>query len=375
MPETAAHRIFVSYARSDADFVLRVAGALRGDGRHVWVDQLDIPKGARWDTEVEKALQACSCLLVVLSAASVKSQNVLDEVSYAIGEGRSVLPILLQPCSIPFRLKRLQYIDFTTDFGAGFTQLVAALDSLPPPEPGPGDESAAQAARPQPERADLPRATPPLSEAPGTAEAAGTTRRRIPKAVIGACIAAAVVVVYLIFASPTPDVPRSAPSREPEARVAPTVESSPPAAQAEQPRPAPPTAEPPAITNAMLTAFVDRYIDAENRANAELLLAFYDERVDYFGQKSVGKDFILKDKQAYYRRWPVVENRRTSEIGVQRLSGEEGARVSYAIRYQVSNPNRSETKSGAANDELTLRFADGRLLIAGQRQQFVNATN
>jgi hypothetical protein len=57
MPETT-HRIFFSYARSDAPFVLSVANGLRKLGLPVWVDQLDIPKGARWDDEVEKALKA-----------------------------------------------------------------------------------------------------------------------------------------------------------------------------------------------------------------------------------------------------------------------------------------------------------------------------
>jgi hypothetical protein len=128
------HKTFFSYTRSDATFVLRVASALRAEGRRVWVDQLDIPKGARWDDEVENALKDCSCLLVVLSPASAKSQNVLDEVSYALDEKRTVLPILLQAGSIPFRLKRLQYIDFTGDFDAAYRQLVAALDALPLPE-------------------------------------------------------------------------------------------------------------------------------------------------------------------------------------------------------------------------------------------------
>lgn len=130
----ATHRIFFSYSRSDAAFVLKVASALRAEGRQVWVDQLDIPKGARWDDEVENALKACSCLLVVLSPTSAKSQNVLDEVSYALDEKRPVLPLLLHAGSIPFRLKRLQYIDFTVDFDAAYRQLVAALDALPLPK-------------------------------------------------------------------------------------------------------------------------------------------------------------------------------------------------------------------------------------------------
>ena len=129
MPD-AIHKVFFSYSRSDAEFVLKVAKALRKEGRYIWVDQLDIPKGGRWDEEVEKALKASSGLLVALSPASSQSQNVLDEVSYALDEKKVVIPILLQSGNIPFRLKRLQYIDFTGDFDDAYQQLIAALDAL-----------------------------------------------------------------------------------------------------------------------------------------------------------------------------------------------------------------------------------------------------
>lgn len=70
MADAASSIVFFSYARGDAGFVLGLATRLRQDGRGVWVDQLDIPKGARWDVEVERALKACTCLLAVLSPAS-----------------------------------------------------------------------------------------------------------------------------------------------------------------------------------------------------------------------------------------------------------------------------------------------------------------
>jgi hypothetical protein len=53
-------KVFLSYARPDADFALRLASDLRVAGVDLWVDQLDIPKGAIWDLEVQRALQACS---------------------------------------------------------------------------------------------------------------------------------------------------------------------------------------------------------------------------------------------------------------------------------------------------------------------------
>jgi hypothetical protein len=141
---TQSVTVFFSYARSDADFVLQVTKSLRDDGVGVWIDQLDIPSGARWDESVESALRECSCLVVVMSPASVSSPNVLDEVSYALEDHKTVVPLLLAKCSIPFRLKRIQHVDFTLGYELGYKQLLAALRRLRPPET-PEPEPAAKA--------------------------------------------------------------------------------------------------------------------------------------------------------------------------------------------------------------------------------------
>jgi hypothetical protein len=100
------------------------------------LDQLDIPLGARWDRAVEEALHASPCLLVVLSPASVASDNVMDEVSLGLETDKRIVPILFKDCDIPFRLKRFQYIDFRPGYDDGFKRLVQALnpvDQLPTP--------------------------------------------------------------------------------------------------------------------------------------------------------------------------------------------------------------------------------------------------
>jgi TIR domain len=120
-------RVFLSYARADAEFALHLGADLRAAGVNLWVDQLDIPKGAIWDHEVERALQASSHVLVVLSPAAVNSHNVMDEVSFALEERKTVVPVLFQPCNRPFRLRRLQYVDFTDDYRNGLSALTHAL--------------------------------------------------------------------------------------------------------------------------------------------------------------------------------------------------------------------------------------------------------
>ena len=129
-------KIFFSYARADSEFVLKLAEELRSIGTNLWLDQLDIPGGTRWDDAVEEALHASPCLLVVLSPASVTSDNVKDETSFGLENRKTIVPVLYKDCAIPFRLKRLQYIDFRVGYDDGFKRLVQALkpvDQLPRP--------------------------------------------------------------------------------------------------------------------------------------------------------------------------------------------------------------------------------------------------
>ena len=106
---------FISYSRVNSDFAVNIAKDLRSAGFDIWLDQLDIPTGSRWDDELEKALDRCSTFLIVLSPESIKSQNVKDEIGYAIDGGKHILPVLIKNCKIPLRLRRFQFVDFTDD--------------------------------------------------------------------------------------------------------------------------------------------------------------------------------------------------------------------------------------------------------------------
>jgi hypothetical protein len=55
----------------------------------------------------------------------------MDEVSFALEERKSVVPVLYKPCDRPFRLRRFQYVDFTIDYGNGFSALIQVLPRGP----------------------------------------------------------------------------------------------------------------------------------------------------------------------------------------------------------------------------------------------------
>ncbi len=125
---------FISYSREDSEFALRLATDLKAAGAQVWLDQLDIKPGRPWDNAIEDALTDAPQMLVILSPASSKSQNVRDEIDFALRGGKIVVPILYIDCVIPLRLGRSQRIDFRADYAGGLTHL---LDHLRVTDPDP----------------------------------------------------------------------------------------------------------------------------------------------------------------------------------------------------------------------------------------------
>ena len=61
---------FISYSRTDADFVLRLCQDLRAAGRSIWLDKLDIRPGEDWDESIARALAECGRMVIVLSPTS-----------------------------------------------------------------------------------------------------------------------------------------------------------------------------------------------------------------------------------------------------------------------------------------------------------------
>jgi TolB protein len=124
-------KTFLSYSRANKDFAIKLAKELKSEGFYVWLDQLDIPAGARWDREVERALKESEIFMIILTQASVDSENVLDEIGYAIDNRKRFLPVLLENCDVPLRLRRFQYVDFTTkSFDEGVESAKELLRSL-----------------------------------------------------------------------------------------------------------------------------------------------------------------------------------------------------------------------------------------------------
>ncbi|MFZ2473372.1 MAG: toll/interleukin-1 receptor domain-containing protein [Methanothrix sp.] len=122
--------VFICYSRKDEDFVIKLATNLKRQGVPVWLDQWDIPSGTNWPRAIDRALSDCASLLVILSHTSVESDDVQSEWYAALDEKKIVVPILYQPCRIPFRLKPIQHVDFTARSPDDETSLKQVLRAL-----------------------------------------------------------------------------------------------------------------------------------------------------------------------------------------------------------------------------------------------------
>ena len=122
-------KIFFSYSRADGSaFALRLSDDLKKMGFDVWIDQEDIEAGLEWDTEIAKALESCDCVLFLETEKSVASDICLDEVHYALEHNKKVIPLIYVDSRTPFRLSRLQHINFTKNYDTGLALLVNELE-------------------------------------------------------------------------------------------------------------------------------------------------------------------------------------------------------------------------------------------------------
>lgn len=120
--------VFISYSRADSAFVDLLQRLLISKGYDAWLDRRNIDAGSRWDNAIEQAIRSRTYTVIVLSPEATESQNVADEWNFALEEGKTVIPLYYRSCSIPMRLRRLQWIDFEKHpFADAFNALTVAL--------------------------------------------------------------------------------------------------------------------------------------------------------------------------------------------------------------------------------------------------------
>ena len=132
-PQERYLRIFLCHASPDKPAVRQLYAKLKGDGFEPWLDEESILAGQDWELEITKALRACDVIIVCSSRQSVNKEGyVQKEIRFALDRALEqpegaifLIPLKLQPCDLPERLNRYQWVKYYEE--DGYQRLTRAL--------------------------------------------------------------------------------------------------------------------------------------------------------------------------------------------------------------------------------------------------------
>lgn len=126
-------QVFLSYAREDESRVAEIYEKLSTLGMRPWMDKRDILPGEQWRLSISTAIRRSDFVMICLSKHSVNKRGylqreireVLDNWQEMLDSDIYLIPIRLEDCTPPDRLRDFQWVDlFLED---GWTRLVSAI--------------------------------------------------------------------------------------------------------------------------------------------------------------------------------------------------------------------------------------------------------
>jgi hypothetical protein len=140
MTESRKLRVFLCHASQDKavvrDLYNRLAVKTWIDP---WLDEERLLPGQNWEVEIEKAVEESDAVIVCCSSASVSKEGYVQrELKYVLDFALEkpdgtiyIIPLRLDDCNVPRRLRSWQYADFYPESGRdkAFQRLLVSLHS------------------------------------------------------------------------------------------------------------------------------------------------------------------------------------------------------------------------------------------------------
>lgn len=147
MTEPRKLRVFLCHASQDKPVVRELYQRLLAEGWiDPWLDEEKLLPGQDWDLEIEKSVEVADAVLVCLSTRSVSKEGYIQkelrfvlDIALEKPEGTIfVIPLRMDDCEVPRRLRSLQYADyFPENRDSAYNRLIASLkerqSALKPP--------------------------------------------------------------------------------------------------------------------------------------------------------------------------------------------------------------------------------------------------
>ncbi|HEY0604058.1 MAG TPA: toll/interleukin-1 receptor domain-containing protein [Herpetosiphonaceae bacterium] len=125
--------VFLCHSHQDKPIVRQLYRQLLNEGIEPWLDEEKILGGQKWRVEIRKALRTADVVIVCLSHNSVNQAGYIqEEIEYVLDVADEqtqdtifIIPVRLEDCPVPDRLRQLHWINLFDP--NGFERLMSSL--------------------------------------------------------------------------------------------------------------------------------------------------------------------------------------------------------------------------------------------------------
>ncbi|MDZ4859955.1 MAG: SUMF1/EgtB/PvdO family nonheme iron enzyme [Candidatus Hydrogenedentes bacterium] len=187
--------VFVSYSNKDKHVADAVCAALENRRIRCWIAPRDVPGGAQWGSTIIDAISECQVMVLVFSAHSNRSSQVLREVGTAVENSTMIIPFRIDECPMS---KDMQYL----------LKPLHWLDAMTPPLEDHLRKLVSRVLSVVSEHQEVPQLVMPMDSpaAPRPVEATATNKPGVPKKFLwgGIAILATIAVLLTFLWPPVP---------------------------------------------------------------------------------------------------------------------------------------------------------------------------
>jgi MFS family permease len=121
-------KVFMSYSRREVGFVDDLVRNLEERKYEVWLDYRNLIPGTPWQDQIYKGIHDSDVILLVVSKASLGSQNVEVEWRRVLEQNKRIILLIFEAVDLPPELEQYEWVDFRGSYKAGLDELFSQLE-------------------------------------------------------------------------------------------------------------------------------------------------------------------------------------------------------------------------------------------------------
>jgi len=120
--------IFISYSRREVGFIDDLVRNLEQAKHEIWLDYCNLIPGRPWQEQIYQGIQNADVILLVVSKASISSQNVEVEWQHVIKQNKRIIILVFEAVHLPKELEKYEWVDFRGNYKKALNELLSQIE-------------------------------------------------------------------------------------------------------------------------------------------------------------------------------------------------------------------------------------------------------